>query len=175
MSSPPGLFGTVAAAWGLLGVVFLLGSAILRLTPIAVSALTGPLEPLHYGFLVVWTVFMAYGEGYRGFQKAFSPRVVARAVWLRGHPSVLRTLFAPAFCMGYFHATKKRLIVSWTITTMVVLLIVGVKVLPDPWRGLVDVGVVVGLSWGLFAIMGWLVAHARGVALPTPPDVPEEA
>lgn len=174
-TTAPSLHGHLAAAWGCAGVVALLLSAIGRLAPIAAEALAGPLDAVHWVFLVGWVVFMGYGEGYRGFQKAFSPRVIARAVWLRDNPTVLRTLLAPALCMGLVHATRKRLIVSWAISLMVVALIVGVKHLPAPWRGLVDVGVVVGLSWGLIAILGWGIAHLRGVPLPTPPDVPPES
>ncbi|MBO85226.1 MAG: hypothetical protein CL927_07695 [Deltaproteobacteria bacterium] len=166
------LMGTLAAAWGVLGVLVLLGSAIFRLSPIAWSALSGPLQPVQYAFVVGWVLFMAYGEGYRGFQRAFSPRVVARAAWLRHHPTPMRLLLAPAFCMGFFHATRKRLLVSWIITVGVVVLIVGVKFIPDPWRGLVDAGVVVGLSWGLLAIVAWGLGHLVGRPLPTAPDVP---
>lgn len=169
-SSSP--MGTLAAVWGVLGVLALLSSAVVRLSPVAWSALTGPLDPLHYVFVVGWVAFMAYGEGYRGFQRAFSPRVISRAAWLRQNSTPVRLLLAPAFCMGFFHATRKRVIVSWTITAMVVLLIVGVKLLPSPWRGLVDAGVVVGLTWGMIAIVAWGLAHLRGATLPTPPDVP---
>ena len=131
--------GTLAAVWGVLGVLALLSSAVIRLSPVAWSALTGPLDPLHYVFVVGWVAFMAYGEGYRGFQRAFSPRVISRAAWLQQNPTPVRLLLAPAFCMGFFHATRKRVIVSWTITAMVVLLIVGVKLLyrvkpPDVFR-----------------------------------------
>ena len=167
--------GTLAAAWGIAGVILLLGSAVVRLSAVAQTALEGPLTGVQWAFLAGWTLFMAYGEGYRGFQKAFSPRVIARATWLAAHPTPLRVLLAPAFCMGFFHATRKRLIVSWSITAMVVGLIVGVRMLPAPWRGLVDVGVVVGLSWGMFAIVGWGVASMRGLPLPTPPEVPQES
>jgi len=170
---PPSSIGTLAAVWGILGIFLFIGSAISRLVPIAWAAVTGPLEWFHVAFGIVWTVFMAYTEGYRGFQKRFSPRVVARAQWLAAHPSALRVLLAPAFCMGYFHATRKRLIVSWGVTTAVALIIVVVKLLPSPWRGLVDIGVVVGLSWGLAAVVVWGVAALRGRALPCPPDVPE--
>lgn len=171
--SPPTALGTLAATWGLLGVGLLLSSALYRLAPIAYEALTGPLTGVQWAFGIGFAAFMAYGEGYRGFQRAFSPRVVARARWLRAHPSPLRLVLAPFFCMGLFHATPKRLKVSWSITTMVIGLIIGVRFLPAPWRGLVDAGVVLGLSWGMAAIVGWLVAAALGKELPVPPDVPE--
>ena len=167
--------GTLAAVWGIVGVVALLSSAVMRLSPIALEALQAPLSPVQSVFLIGWVLFMAYSEGYRGFQKAFSPRVVSRAAWLRHNPSLSRLLLAPAFCMGFFHATRKRLLVSWIITMMVVLFIVIAKQLPQPWRGLVDAGVVVGLTWGIIAILVWGLAHLRGRPLPTPADVPVRA
>ena len=171
----PGAIGNIAAVWGIVGVCMLLLSALLRLAPVAWDALTGPLTGGQWAFTVGFAVFMAYGEGYRGFQKAFSPRVIARARWLRHRPSPARVLLAPMFCMGLFHATAKRMKVSWSITSMVVLLIVSVGQLPAPWRGLVDAGVVLGLTWGLLAILGWGVWTLRGGPLPVPPDVPDNA
>lgn len=171
-AAPPTVRGTLAALWGVLGVAWLLGSAVLRLAPKAAAALEAPLSPLQWAFGIGFGLFMAYAEGYRGFQRAFSPRVVARARWLRRHPRPLPALLAPLFCMGLFHATPKRLRVSWGITLMVVGLIAGVRHLPAPWRGLVDAGVVVGLSWGTAAILGWGLVALTGGALPVAPDVP---
>lgn len=51
------------------------------------------------------------------------------------------------------HATKKRLIVSWSLTVGLSLLVGLVKRLPYPWRNIVDAGVVVGLTWGSLAIL----------------------
>ena len=176
MQTPaPSALGNLAAVWGVVGVMALLSTAIIRLGPIAWEAMQAPLSTVQIAFLIGWVVFMAYSEGYRGFQKAFSPRVISRAAWLRHNPSFSRLLLAPAFCMGFFHATRKRLMVSWIITMMVILFIVGAKQLPTPWRGLVDAGVVVGLTWGIIAIVAWGLAHLRGRPLPTPPDVPVSA
>ena len=169
----PGVLGRVAQVWGILGVTWLLGSALVRLTPYAVEAVTSPLTPLQWALTVGYVLFMAHAEGYRGFQKQFSPRVVVRARWLAHHPTPLRVVLAPFFCMGLFHATKKRLIVSWSITLMVIGLIALVRALEQPWRGIVDAGVVVGLAWGLTAMLAWLGADLRGKPLPVPPDVPE--
>ena len=58
---------------------------------------------------------------------------------------------------------------------MVVVLIIGVRMLEQPWRGIVDAGVVVGLTWGLLAILGWGIGAAMGRDLGIPPDVPADA
>jgi hypothetical protein len=147
------MLGRVGAWWGVLGVSLLIGWAVVRLTPIALEAWTMPWGWLEWSVAVPWLLFMLVGEGYRGFQKGFAPRVAARARYLREHPQWLHVLLAPAFCMGYFHATRKRMIVSWAVTSGIVLLILAVRLLPQPWRGIVDLGVVAGLTWGLVAIV----------------------
>jgi hypothetical protein len=96
---------------------------------------------------------MAYAEGYRAFQQRFSPRVVARAKYLMSHPAFFRVVFAPIFCMGFFHATKKRKITSVSVTAGIILLVLLVRAVPQPWRGIVDLGVVVGLTWGIVSII----------------------
>jgi hypothetical protein len=165
--------GRLAAAWGLLGVAALLGSAVYRLTPIALASLREPLDALHYAGYAVSLVFLGYTEGYKAFQKQFSPRVVARARYLARHPTPIRVLLAPLFCMGFFHATRKRLTISWGLSLGVVGLILLVSRVPQPWRGIVDAGVVVALGWGLVAMAAYAIRAAGGHALPVLPDVPE--
>lgn len=55
--------------------------------------------------------------------------------------------------MGLMHATKKRMIVSWSVTTGVSVIVAAVKKLPYPYRNIVDAGVVAGLSWGSLSII----------------------
>ena len=47
--------------------------------------------------------------------------------------------------MGLMHATKKRRIISWSISIGVAFIVAVVKRLPYPWRSIVDAGVVTGL------------------------------
>ena len=42
---------------------------------------------------------------------------------------------------------------SWSMVLGIVTLVVLVRRLPQPWRGIIDGGVVVGLSWGIVAIL----------------------
>ncbi len=44
------------------------------------------------------------------------------------------------------------MIVSWSVSTGVALVVAAVKRLPYPWRNIVDAGVVVGLTWGSLSI-----------------------
>lgn len=54
--------------------------------------------------------------------------------------------------MGLIHATKKRKIVSWSVTTGVAVIVAAVKRLPYPYRNIIDAGVVAGLTWGSISI-----------------------
>ena len=162
------------ALWAAGGVVLILAQAILRLAPIA-------WEPVAEGQLVGWLwlpylgslVFNAYAEGYRSFQKVYAPRVVARALHLARFPRWHHVLLAPLFCMGFFHATRRRLIVSWVSAAVIVGVVVAVRAFPQPWRGIVDVGVVVGLSWGAASIVVSLITALRGRPPAVSPDLPE--
>src|SRR5690606_4264468 len=94
-------------AWGVGGVLLLLGQAIWRLTPIALDAIHGGLTAGQIALCGAWIVVNGYAEGYRAFQLRFSPRVVARAVHLARHPRPLHVALAPLFCMSFFHATPR--------------------------------------------------------------------
>jgi len=168
------MLGRLGAVWGVLGVSLLMGWAVVRLTPIAMEAWGMPWGWLEWLVAVPWLIFMLVGEGYRGFQKGFAPRVAARARYLREHPRPVHVLLAPVFCMGFIHATRKRRIVSIAVTSGIVLLILGVRLLPQPWRGIVDLGVVAGLSWGLLAIVGFGLRALLSERFDHPAETPEE-
>lgn len=141
----------IAAIWGVSGFLLLLLFAIYRLTPIALQAFESTLHWYQWLLFAINSVFMAYSEGYRGFQKSYSPRLVARAQDLRRNATPIRLILAPLFCMGYFAAEKRRIISAWLLTSMIIVLIIVFHQLPQPWRGLLDAGVVVGLGWGVLA------------------------
>jgi hypothetical protein len=164
--------GRIAVAWGIGGVVLLLASAVWRLTPLAVEAFEEPLGVAQWGFFVPWMIFMGYSEGYRGFQKGFSPRVVVRAWSLKSRPPLHHVLLAPAIAIGWMHGTRKRLMVARILTLGIVGLVLLVKMVPQPWRGLVDGGVVLGLGWGLAALAAFTVAALVGRMPDVPADLP---
>ena len=166
--------GTIRALWGLTGVLLLLGSAIYRLTPLAVDAFARELRWYHWLFLAFVLFFMAYAEGYRAFQQGFSPRVAARARYLRTHRNALHAVLAPLFCMGYFHAPKRRRVVSISVTAGIIVLIILVRLLSQPWRGIVDAGVVVGLAWGMITLVIFGVQAFTREQFDYSPEVPEE-
>lgn len=163
------------AAWGIAGVIAILAKAIARLAPLAFQLVELELAAIELVALLVWIAWMAYAEGYKGFHKQFSPRVVARAVYLGHHPRAWLVALAPLFCMGLVHATRKRLVVSWILTLAIIALVIGVRQLAQPWRGIIDAGVVLGLALGITSIAYYAVRSARGHAMPVPPDVPDAA
>lgn len=132
------------------------------------------LGQIHWFALAVSVFYMAYAEGYKGFHRAFAPRVVARASYLHAHPRPLHVLLAPIFCMGYIYATSKRRLLSVGLTSMIVCFVLLVRLLPQPWRGIIDAGVVTGLVLGIASILYFVGQRLRYPERPgVDVDVPE--
>jgi hypothetical protein len=163
----------VSAWWGITGVALLLASAIYRLMPLAVDAFSYDFDWRHYSSILAVIVFMAYAEGYRAFQQGFSPRVAARARYLKDNTTCPRVVFAPLFCMAFFHAVRKRQITSISVTAGIVILVLLVRMLSQPWRGIIDGGVVIGLMWGLVSLMVFGIRALTAKDFPFSPEVPE--
>jgi hypothetical protein len=147
-----------------LGVALLLVQAVVKLTLVAIDPfVTGRgLTPFESAVCVAWILVSLYSEGYRGFQKAFVPRTVARAFHLATRPRPLFVALAPAFAMALLHARPKRLFVSWMIVALITLAVVAIRHLPSPWRSIVDIGVVAGLAWGLISLLVTFAKALRG-------------
>ncbi len=149
--------------WAVCGVLALLGQAILRLGSIAWEALSsGDMTTLQYGVGAVWITMNAYLEGYRGFQKKFVPRVLARAHHLATRPEPLASVLAPLYAMAFFSAARRAKIAAWGVTLLVLMAITVVRTIPQPWRGVIDAGVVVGLMWGVTSLVWGAIARLSG-------------
>jgi hypothetical protein len=99
-------------------------------------------------------------EGYKGFQLKFSPLVVKRSFTLIPGKNGTRWwhfFLAPLYSMGLIHATRRRKVVSWSVSFGVAAIVAAVKRLPYPWRNVVDAGVVAGLSWGSVSLLALYV------------------
>lgn len=151
----------------------LLGSAIYRLSFLAFDAFSYDFFWYHWVFLALITLFMAYAEGFRAFQQGFSPRVAARARYLRDNPRVVHIILAPLFCMGFFHATRRRQITSISVTAGIIFLVIMVRLLPQPWRGIIDGSVIIGLAWGLVSLFIFSIKAFTSAGLDHSPEVPE--
>ncbi|WP_290703353.1 hypothetical protein [Amphritea sp.] len=147
------MLGRIAVLWGFAGIAFVFGNAIVRLGAIGFDTFLFSLSWYHWVALAVSVVFMGFAEGYKGFQRGYSPRVAARLLFLRDNVTPLRFILAPLFCMGFFDIQRKRMIVSYCLLLGILMLVQLVHMLEQPWRGIVDLGVVVGLTWGSTSII----------------------
>jgi hypothetical protein len=167
----PRIGAVLIATWGIGGVLLLLCRALVRLTPFA-------LEPLRDGSLTWWQTLLyaawvglnAWAEGYRAFQGRFSPRVVARALHLGRNPRPWLVVLAPAYCMSLLDARRRDLIASWLVVAGIAVLVVAIRHVPQPWRGMIDGGVVVGLAWGVVATAALFV---RALGKPPTGETPD--
>ena len=162
--------------WGVGGVLLFLLFAIYRLAPMAFALQDASMGLIHWPLLLFSVTYMAYAEGYKGFHLGFAPRVVKRGLYLRENPRWVHIVFAPLFCMGYIHATKRRQISSLGLTGLIVCFVILVRLLPQPWRGILDAGVVTGLTIGCFSIMYFMfLARGRSEVISISADVPMES
>ena len=163
--------GAAAAGWGILGAVGLLVAAILRLQAVALEAFTaGPLGAGAWSGAIATSALIGYFMGHRGLARGFAPRVVSRALHLARHPLPLHAALAPLYCVGLFHASRRRVVASWALVASMVALVAVVRLLPQPIRGFLDAGVVIGAAWGAVAVLviAWRALGGR------PPSMPVE-
>jgi hypothetical protein len=158
----------LGAAWGLLGIVLVVGDAIVRVWPYTRDALRHGLTATQWVVLVAWVAVMVLAEGYRGFQKRFAPRVVRRNRELAERGRGIDLLLAPLYCIGYFHAERRQIISSAALTVGIVALILVVRTFAQPWRGVIDAGVLAGLAYGLLAVLVLSVTSGRRRGLSGP-------
>jgi hypothetical protein len=165
----------LGVAWGLAGIAALLVYAAFSLGQYALDAAASGLAAFEWLVLAVNMVFMAWAEGYRGFQRRFSPRVAARSRHLYLHPTAVRLVLAPLFCGGFFGATAPLRRSVWIGTSLIVLAVLLFNRLPQPWRGILDAGVMVGLIWGVASLLvaAWVTFSQRRdlVAADVPPEM----
>ncbi len=128
------------------------------------------LSPMQLGVSLGWVLLNAYAEGYRAFQLRFSPRVVVRAHHLARHPHPLHVALAPLYCMALIHATRRARIVAWSTLVMIVGFVLTLRLVPQPWRGIIDGGVVIALVWGIVAIGVLFVRSLLSARLPAVPS-----
>lgn len=153
----------LAVVWGAGGFLALLAWALGRLAPLFLDSLALPWAWFHWALFTVNLLLMAWFEGYRGFQQNYAPRFAARCEYLSRQATMLQVLLAPLVCMGFVNAPKRRVIAAWALSGGIVLIVLLYRLLPQPWRGILDAGVVLGLAWGMAAIV-WhlLVALLKG-------------
>ncbi len=163
-----------AALWGVTGVMAIVLFPIVRLSRYVFDALAAGLDTMQWFVLLANVALMAWLEGYRGFQLKFAPRVAARALYLsRTSAPLVTRLAAPLYCIGYFDASRRTKTVAWAGTVAIVILVLAIHRLGQPWRGIIDAGVVVGLSWGLVSMIVMALVTFRSGEYVVSPEVPD--
>lgn len=143
----------IGAFWGIAGVCILLLFAVSRMAPQVNQAIGSGLSVGLWLVLAAWCILMLFTEGYLGFHKKFSPRVASRAFYMTQKASLLEIALAPLFCLGLFGAERQRIFASWVLLLGITILVTVVGLFPQPLRGIIDTGVVVGLLYGIFSFL----------------------
>lgn len=163
----------LAALWGIAGVAAVLVYAAAKLALLALEAVGAGMAPHEWALFGLSMAGMAWAEGYRGFQLKFSPRVAARAWHLYCRPTLARMVLAPLFCSGFFAATPRVLRLTWLGAALIVVAVLLVDGLPQPWRGILDAGVVAGLLWGTASLVLASIRTFREGRELVSPEVPD--
>jgi len=93
---------------------------------------------------------------------------------LMQNPEVVSVIFAPLFCMGYFHAPVKRQLITISVTIGIIMLVLQIRFLQQPWRGIIDAGVVLGLVWGLVTLCFFSYQAIKLKQFDYPHEVPDK-
>ncbi len=65
----------------------------------------------------------------------------------------LQGALAPLHALSRFDTPPRRLLSAWVMLVGIVTIVLIERKLPQQWRGSVDVGVVIALTWGTVAIV----------------------
>jgi hypothetical protein len=92
--------------------------------------------------------------------------MAARLMHLSTQGTSLARTLAPLHALSLFDTPPRRLFSAWVLLVGIVTIVLIVRKLPQPWRGSVDLGVVLALSWGSVAIVrecvrAWRVRAGR--------------
>ena len=154
MSNPrPEPVDRAAVAWALLGACALLGSAAVRLGFRGFEAVRTGLTPIESVVLVILVAVFAIGEGWGALQRRWVPDVVRRARRLDRRAPTHHRALAPLFGMGLIGGTRDARRRARRGVYAVLIAIMAVRMLPEPWRGMVDLSVAGALAWGTLALL----------------------
>lgn len=161
----PSAVGVAAACWGVGGQLVLLFVPSRQLAHAAVESLRAPgVASWTWPLAAASIVAMCFFQGYLGFQRRYAPLVAARAAHLARHPRPWHAALAPLYVCGLLHASPRRRLTTTLIFAIMPALALGVSRLPDPFRGVVDLGVACGLLWGTVTVVVSSVRAAAGRA-----------
>lgn len=144
--------GHLAALWAVVGTAVLLGASSIQLGLRGAATIVAGLNGVEWLGLIVLTVAFVYGEGIRAIQRRYLPHVFRRIERLRSaHP--IHHVLAPLYAMSLVGFPLRELIAAWAGVAGIVLAVVLVAMLPQPWRGIVDFAVASALGWATIAFV----------------------
>ena len=145
--------GDVAAVlWALGGVSLLFATAAVRLGGRGVETVKAGMETAEWAVMVFLVLLFVVGEGGGALQRKWVPRMVRRAADLRGTAALHHQLLAPLYGMSLIGGCARSRTRAWAGTLSIVIAVLVVRSLPEPWRGIVDLAVASALVWGLVSI-----------------------
>jgi hypothetical protein len=74
--------------------------------------------------------------------------------------------------MALFHARSRTMRVAWITLTLILCAIALLRITPQPWRGIVDAGVVIGIGIGALSLLLHAVQVFTGQRAPASPELP---
>ncbi len=145
--------GIAAGTWGIIGFAFLVARALLGMSPEIREMLATPLNAWHQIGLVVIVLVFGLAKGYFIFRRRFCRSYASRIGELSLPPvKLLYAVLAPLYCLNLIGAERRQLIRGYAIVTGIVLMIISVKFIPTPWRGMILMGVAAALTWAALEI-----------------------
>lgn len=157
--------GDAAAVWGITGFILILLRGAWRLAPRAFDLFDLQLDTMHWVAVAASVGAFGIGEGYVAIQKHYIPRLLDRADRLRRTPSLLFGLLAPLYCMGLIGWDVRTTLRGWGMVATIILMIIGMNYVAEPWKQIILVGVVLALVWAAVACTAAGIRYFR--RLPT--------
>ena len=160
----PSVRGRLAEGWALLGVSFVFLKSAMQLGVRGVVTMLSGMTTGEWMAFIVITALFVYGEGVRALQMKYMPYVLRRIAQLPGE-SAVNQILAPLYAFSLIGAERRVLVKAWAGTAAIVAAVIIVRQFSEPWRGIVDFGVAMALTWGLIALLaGAWKAGARASA-----------
>ncbi|MFL2859727.1 MAG: hypothetical protein ACJ0BW_03170 [Pontiellaceae bacterium] len=148
------LLGIVGYTWGFIVISYFILHGLSCVFTYAIELNINDLNWYELTSLIIIVILLTYSEGYKGFQKSFSPRTARRLNSIMLKPTIFRVIFSPLISMGFIESSRKLKYISYGITIMIITFIILIENLSNPWRAIIDFGVLIGLGWGLISF--WL-------------------
>lgn len=150
--------GWPAAAWALAPIAGCFVESIYRMGGRAARTVASGLTAGQTAILIILVAGFAWGEGFLALQRRLAPFVVRRA-FTAGLPG-WAIAAGPLYALGLVDRSAD-VVRRWLGLGMILAAVVVVRMLPSPWRGLIDAGVATALAWGLVALLVETVRMAR--------------